>query len=307
MEKLSNQLMVVTGGAGFIGSHLSAKLIEMGCRVRVIDNLSQGKREWVLEEAEFFAGEILEKDLLRNVVVAASGVFHIAAMSKVAPSIDKPEFCTEQNVLGTQNVLMAAKNAKVKKLVYSSSSTYYGNRESPQYEDMLPNPLNPYALSKYIGEQYCELWTRLYGLSTISLRYFNVYGPRQPKEGAYALVLGIFLRQQKNGEPLTIHGDGSQRRDFVHVRDVVEANIVAYRNDVSGVALNVGSGTNVSVKELADIISKNQIFEPRRKGDAEITLADIYKIKKLLSWEPKIKINEGLEELISLCDSGEDI
>jgi len=307
MEKLSNQLMVVTGGAGFIGSHLSAKLIEMGCRVRVIDNLSQGKREWVPEEAEFFEGDILEKDLLRKVFIGASGVFHIAAMSKVAPSIDKPEFCTEQNVLGTQNVLMAAKNAKVKKLVYSSSSTYYGNRESPQYEDMLPNPLNPYALSKYVGEQYCELWTRLYSLSTISLRYFNVYGPRQPKEGAYALVLGIFLRQQKNGEPLTIHGDGSQRRDFVHVRDVVEANIVAYRNDVSGVALNVGSGTNVSVKELADIISKNQVFEPRRKGDAEITLADISKIKNVLGWQPKINVEEGLKELTYLSDTGKEI
>jgi UDP-glucose 4-epimerase len=291
--------MVVTGGAGFIGSHLSEKLIEMGCRVRVIDNLSQGKREWVPEEAEFFEGDILEKNLLRKVFIGASGVFHIAAMSKVAPSIDTPEFCTEQNVLGTQNVLMAAKNAEVKKLVYSSSSTYYGNRESPQYEDMLPNPLNPYALSKYVGEQYCELWTRLYGLPTISLRYFNVYGPRQPKEGAYALVLGIFLRQKKNGEPLTIHGDGFQKRDFVHVRDVVKANILAFKSDVSGIALNVGSGTNVSVKELADNISKNQIFEPRRKGDAEITLADISKIKKILGWKPKIKMKEGLEELTS--------
>ena len=297
MENFSNQLMVVTGGAGFIGSHLSEKLIEMGYRVRVIDNLSQGKREWVPEEAEFFEGDILDGNLLNKLFIGASGVFHIAAMSKAAPSIDKIEFCTEQNIIGTQNVLIAAKNANVKRLVYSSSSTYYGNRESPQNEDMLPNLLNPYALSKYVGEQYCELWTRLYGLPTISLRYFNVYGTRQPKEGAYALVLGIFLRQHKNGEPLTIHGDGSQRRDFVHVSDVVEANIVAFSSNVSGIALNVGSGTNVSVKELADNISKNQLFEPRRKGDAEITLADISKIKKTLGWKPKIEMKEGLEEL----------
>lgn len=307
MENFSNQLIVVTGGAGFIGSHLTQKLVELGCRVRVIDNLSQGKREWIPDEVEFFEGDILDKNLLKKVFIGAAGIFHFAAMSKVAPSINKPKYCTEQNVLGTQNVLIEANHAKVKKLVYSSSSTYYGNRESPQYEDMLPNPLNPYALSKYIGEQYCELWTRLYGLSTISLRYFNVYGPRQPEDGAYALVLGIFLRQQNNGEPLTIHGDGSQRRDFVHVHDVVEANIAAYRSDVSGMALNVGSGINVSVKELADSISKNQIFQPRRKGDAEITLADISKIKKFLGWKPIINLKDGLEQLTSLSVAKGDV
>ena len=291
------EIVVVTGGAGFIGSHLSERLITLGYRVRIIDNLSQGNREWVPEEAEFFEGDILEENILKKRFNGASGVFHIAAMSKVAPSMDKPEFCTEQNVLGTQNVLIAAKNAKVKKVVYSASSTYYGNREAPQYEDMLPNPLNPYALSKYVGEQYCELWTRLYGLSTISLRYFNVYGPRQPGEGAYALVLGIFLRQYKEGLPLTIHGDGFQRRDFIHIRDVVEATIAAYNSEASGTVLNVGSGTNISVKELANLISKNQVYGARRLGDADVTLADISKIKRLLGWEPSITIEEGIKAM----------
>lgn len=292
------EIMVVTGGAGFIGSHLSERLVELGHKVRIIDNLSQGKREWVPEEAEFFEGDILEKDLLRKVFDGASGVFHLAAMSKVAPSMDKPEFCTEQNILGTQNVLLAARNAGVKKIIYSASSTYYGNSEAPQHEGMLPDPLNPYALSKYVGERYCELWTKLYGLPTISLRYFNVYGPRQPKEGAYALVLGIFLRQHKKGEPLTIHGGGSQRRDFIHVSDVVEATIAAYNSEASGMALNVGSGTDISIKELADLISRKQVFEPRRRGDADITLADISKIQRVLNWKPKIALKEGIKGLL---------
>jgi len=293
-----NEIMVVTGGAGFIGSHLSEKLIELGYRVRVIDNLSQGNLEWVHEEAEFFEGDILDRNLLKKVFNGASGIFHTAAMSKVAPSINKAEFCTEQNVIGTLNVLVAAKDSNVKKVVYSSSSSYYGNSIIPHHEGMLPNPLNPYALSKYVGEQYCELWTKLYDLPTISLRYFNVYGPRQQKEGPYALVLGIFLEQKKEGCPLTIHGDGSQRRDFVHVRDVIEANISAYNSSALGMVLNVGSGTNLSVNELADLISENKVYEARRQGDADETLADISKIQRVLSWRPKVSFEEGLKDLM---------
>ena len=292
------EIMVVTGGAGFIGSHLSEKLIELGYRVRVIDNLSQGNLEWVHEEAEFFEGDILDRNLLKKVFDGASGIFHIAAMSKVAPSIDKAEFCTEQNVIGTLNILIVAKDTNVKKVVYSSSSSYYGNSIIPHHEGMLPNPLNPYALSKYVGEQYCELWTKLYGLPTISLRYFNVYGLRQPKEGLYALVLGIFLKQKKEGRPLTIHGDGSQRRDFIHVRDVVEANISAYNSPASGMVLNVGSGTNISVNELAGLISEEKVYEARRQGDADETLADISKIQRILNWMPKVSFKEGLKDLM---------
>lgn len=291
-------VMAVTGGAGFIGSHLSQKLLQFGYKVRIIDNLSQGKRDWVPDNAEFFEGDILDQRLLKRVFKGVCGVFHLAAMSKVAPSIEIPEFCTEQNIIGTQKVLIVARDSKVKKLVYTASSSFYGNRKVPQHEDMLPDILNPYALSKYVGEQLCELWTKLYGLPTISLRLFNVFGLRQPSIGAYALVLGVFLRQRKEGRPLTIHGDGSQRRDFIHVSDVVEAIVKAYNSQVQGMVLNVGSGNNISVKELADIISQDQVFEPRRAGDANETLADISKIQKILGWSPKVSMEEGIRELI---------
>lgn len=288
------EIMVVTGGAGFIGSHMSEKLLAQGYHVRIVDNLSQGKKEYVPTGAELFEGDIADRTLLKKVFKGAKGVFHMAAMSKVAPSIDKPEFCTEQNIIGTQNVLIEARSAGIEKLVYSASSSYYGNRPAPQKEDMLPDPLNPYALSKYVGEQFCELWTKLYGFPTISLRYFNVYGPRQPQVGAYALVLGIFLKLKKENKPLPIHGDGEQRRDFIYVSDIVDANLAAFRSEAKGLVLNVGSGVNYSVKELADMISDQQVFEGRRAGDAEITLADLSLIKETLSWKPQVQFSEGL-------------
>jgi nucleoside-diphosphate-sugar epimerase len=294
---MKKQTFLVTGGAGFIGSHMTEFLLSMGYRVRVLDNLSQGRREWVPEAAEFLEGDIAVPGVCQRAVEGVDGIFHMAAMSKVAPSIERIEFCTEQNVLGTQNLLVACRQAKIKKLVYSGSSTYYGLQPPPHREDLLPHCLNPYALSKYVGEQYCGLFTRLYGLPTISLRYFNVYGPRQPREGAYALVLGIFLDQFKKGQPLTIHGDGSQRRDFVHVRDVVAANIAAYNSDVQDTVLNVGTGTNYSIQELADMISNHQVYGPRRQGDAEITLADISRIKRLMGWTPQVRFEDGLAEL----------
>jgi UDP-glucose 4-epimerase len=293
-----SETMLVTGGAGFIGSHLVERLVALGHRVRVLDNLSQGCREWVPAAAELLEGSITDPALCRQACDGAAGVFHLAAMSKVAPSIDKFEFCTEQNIIGTQNLLIAARDAGVKKVVYSGSSTYYGNAPAPQAETALPQCLNPYAVSKYVGEQFCEIFTRLYRLPTITLRYFNVYGARQPSTGAYALVLGIFLEQWRRGEPLAVHGDGAQRRDFVHVSDVVEANLAAYAGDAAGQAFNVGSGTNVSIQEIADLISPKQVHLPRRAGDAEITLADITRIRERLGWRPKVPFVEGLRELM---------
>ena len=290
--------MLVTGGAGFIGSHLAERLVALGHRVRVLDNLSQGRREWVPTGAEFIEGSITDPALCRRACDGVAGVFHLAAMSKVAPSIDKFEFCTEQNIVGTQNLLIAARDAGVKKAVYSGSSTYYGNGPAPQAETALPECLSPYAVSKYVGEQFCEIFTRLYRLPTITLRYFNVYGARQPATGAYALVLGIFLDQWRRGEPLTVHGDGAQRRDFVHVSDVVEANLAAYHGEATGLALNVGSGTNVSIQEIADMISSQQVHLPRRAGDAEVTLADISRIRERLGWRPRVPFVEGLRELM---------
>lgn len=292
------ETMLVTGGAGFIGSHLVERLHALGHKVRVLDNLSQGRAEWIHPAAEFLEGDITDLALCRRACENVAGVFHLAAMSKVAPSIDKFEFCTEQNIIGTQNLLIAARDGKVRKLVYSGSSTYYGNGTPPQTEESLPNCLNPYAVSKYVGEQFCEIFTRLYQFPTVTLRYFNVYGPRQPAVGAYALVLGIFLDQRRRGEPLTIHGDGSQRRDFIHVFDVVEANLAAYASDVVGTVMNVGSGINISIQEIANLISPNQVHLPRRAGDAEVTLADISRITRLLGWKPKMSFAEGLKLLL---------
>lgn len=292
-----NQLMLVTGGAGFIGSHLVEKLLDLGCRVRVLDNLSQGNREWVAAGAEFVEGDITDFKCCENVCRDVQAVFHLAAMSKSAPSLDKFEYCTEQNIIGTQNILMAARAAGVSKLIYSASSTYYGLNPPPHHEDQLPNCLNPYGLSKYVGELFCTMFTNLYGFPTICLRYFNVYGPRQPKVGTYALVLGIFLDQLKNEKPLTICGDGSQRRDFIHVKDVVDANLAALESKASGVSINIGSGSNVSIQDLANMISTKQVFLPVRKGDAYITLADISRAKELLNWKPKVSLAEGVNQL----------
>ena len=289
---------LVTGGAGFIGSHLVERLITLGHRVRVLDNLSQGQRAWVHPDAEFMEGDIVDGKICALACRSVEVVFHLAAMSKVAPSLDKFEFCTEQNIIGTQNLLLAARDARVKKIIYSGSSTYYGNRPAPQSESALPNCLNPYAVSKYVGEQFCELFTRLYGLPTVTLRYFNVYGARQPATGPYALVLGVFLAQHRQNLPLTIHGGGSQRRDFIHVDDVVEANLAAWRSEISGQALNVGSGTNVSIQELANLISPLQTHLERRNGDAEETLADITEARKLLRWEPRISLADGVARLL---------
>ena len=296
----NKEFVLVTGGAGFIGSHLTEGLLSAGYRVRVMDNLSQGHREWVHGDAEFLEGDITSLDQCRQACAGVSGIFHLAAMSRVAPSVDNIEGCTLPNVVGTQNILSAAREAGVRRLVYTGSSTFYGNTAPPHSEEMPSEFFNFYSLTKAVGEQYCFLFDRQYGLSTAVVRYFNVYGPRQPQTGTYALVLGIFLKRLAQGLPLVIHGDGSQRRDFVHVKDAVAATIRVYESDARAEVFNVGSGTNVSIKEIAGMISANQEHAPRRAGDAEITLADITRIRTRLGWEPKISLEEGLRELIQL-------
>jgi len=292
------KLVVVTGGAGFIGSHLCEELLRLGYAVRVLDNLTQGRREWVPENAEFMEGDICDLAACREACEGATGLFHLAAMSRVGPSLDNADVCTTNNVLGTQNVLMAARDARIPKVVYAGSSTYYGNQPPPHKETMGGEFLNPYSLSKYVGEEYCLLFDRMYDLPTAIVRYFNVYGPRQPEVGAYALVMGIFLRQFALGQPLTIHGRGDQRRDFVHVRDAVAATIAAFTGNVRRAVFNVGSGTNTSIQELADLISSNQTYGPRRVGDAQDTLADISLTRAALKWAPKVSIEDGLKELL---------
>ena len=297
--------VLVTGGAGFIGSHLVESLIARGYRVRVLDNLSYGRREWVHPDAEFIQGDICDLETCLCAAHGMEGIFHAAAMSRAGPSLDNIDICTQANIVGTQNVLIAAREAKVRKVVYSGSSTYYGSQPVPHREyETKAEFLNFYSLSKQVGEQYTLLFDRIFDVPAIVLRYFNVYGPRQPQVGAYALVLGIFLRRWVEGQPLEIHGDGSQRRDFIHVRDVAQANIMAYESHVRGEIFNVGSGSNISIKELADIISPNQVSGPRRKGDAAETLADISRIKSYLGWQPGITFAEGVREMMDRVQVG---
>ena len=295
-----SDLVLITGGAGFIGSHLSERLLSKGYRVRVLDNLSFGREEWLPKDVEFIRGDIQDIADCRRACDGVSGLFHTAAMSRAGPSLEAIESCTQQNITGTQNILIAARDAGVRKVIYSGSSTFYGNQSVPHRENMQGEFLNFYSLSKYVGEEYVRLFDRAFGLQMVVLRYFNVYGPRQPETGAYALVLGIFLKAWRDGRPLEIHGSGDQRRDFIHVRDVADCNIAAYECAHHDVVLNVGSGVNVSIKSLADLISNNQAFAPRRPGDAMQTLADVSATNRLLNWQPKISLAEGLAELKDL-------
>ena len=290
--------ILVTGGAGFIGSHLCEGLLARGYAVRVLDSLIYGKREWVPAACEFIEGDIRDIDACTRAAAGMDGVLHCAAMSRSGPSQEQIDVCTGSNITGTQNMLLAARDAGVKRFIYSGSSTYYGNRPPPHREDDPADILNIYGLTKRVGEQYTLLFDQDFNLPSVVLRYFNVYGPRQPETGAYALVLGIFLRRAADGQVLEIHGDGSQRRDFVHVRDVVAANIAALESNVRGAVFNVGSGTSLSVKQLADMISPDQVHTEGRKGDSLATLADISRIKAALGWAPKVSFVEGLEELL---------
>ncbi len=290
-------LMLVTGGAGFIGSHLAERLMARGYRVRVLDNLSFGRREWIPAGAEFIEGDIRSLEDCHRACAGVAGVFHMAAMSRAGPSLEAIDVCTQQNIVGTQNILMAARDGGVHKFVYSGSSTYYGNQPAAHHEDTPSDFLNFYALSKASGELYCLMFDRIFDLPVIVLRYFNVYGPRQPQAGAYALVLGIFLRRKFENKPLEVHGSGVQRRDFVHVRDVADANIAAFESPRRAATYNVGSGTNISVKELANMISPQQVHISRRPGDAEVTLADISRIRDELGWRPQVRFDIGLQEL----------
>jgi len=292
--------VLVTGGAGFIGSHLSEGLLARGYKVRVLDSLIYGDRRAVPSAAEFIEGDIRDIATCRRAAAGMDGVFHCAAMSRSGPSQEQIDICTGSNIVGTQNMLLAARDAGVKRFIYSGSSTYYGNRPPPHRESDPPDLLNMYGLTKRVGEQYCLLFDQDFDLPCLVLRYFNVYGPRQPETGAYALVLGIFLRRHADNHVLEIHGDGSQRRDFIHVRDVVTANIAAFQSSLRGETFNVGSGENISVKELADMISPRQIHTQARKGDAAITLADISRIKSMLGWTPQVSFAEGLKELKAL-------
>ena len=288
--------LLVTGGAGFIGSNLVDELVKLNHQVFIIDNLSFGRKEYLNPKAKFYKKDIRDYKSITPLFKRIDCVFHLAALARIQPSIKNPKESFENNVLGTFNVLLAAREHKVKKFVYSASSSAYGDQKStPLKEDMRPDLKNPYALFKYNGEELCELFYKLYGLPTVCLRYFNVYGERQAIEGAYATVIGIFLNQKKFGQALTIVGDGEQRRDFTYVKDVAKANILAMKSKKAvGQLINIGSGKNYSMNQVAAIISKNSKFIPYRLGESRVTLADTSKAKNILGWKPTTNLRDWL-------------
>lgn len=291
---------IVTGGAGFIGSNIVDELVRLGHKVTVIDNLTTGKKEYLNPKAKFIKADIRDYRKLKPLFRGVDGVFHLAAQPRIQPSIIDPATSFDHNVQGTFNVFLAAKENKVPKVVYSASSSAYGDQKSlPLHEDMRPGPKNPYALFKYMGEEMAHLFHALYGLPAVCLRYFNVYGERQSDQGAYATAIGIFMRQHKAGRPLTIVGDGTQRRDFTYVKDVVRANLAAMRSAKAvGHVINIGSGQNHSVNQVADMITTHQTNIPPRPGEAKVTLARISKAKKLLGWTPNMRLETWLKKVL---------
>lgn len=295
---------LVTGGAGFIGSHIVDRLIELGHSVTVIDNESSNVHEnfYHNTKAEYHRLDIADYESTKDLYKGVDYVFHCAAESRIQPTILNPLGAVRTNVLGTATVLQASREHGIKKVMYSSTSSGYGLKNNPPLNENMPDDcLNPYSVSKVSGEKLCKMYHDLFGLKTVIFRYFNVYGLREPLKGPYAPVVGLFLRQFKEGKSLTIVPDGTQRRDFTHVTDVVSANILAMEIDHNhyGEVFNVGTGTNHSVLELADLISKDTTMVEPRLGEAYITLADNTKIRNVLGWVPTKKIEDYVEEELS--------
>nr|WP_209675500.1 SDR family oxidoreductase [Methanolinea mesophila] len=307
---------IVTGGAGFIGSHLCEALAGAGHEVAIVDDLSSGRKEFIaplLEQKKvtFYQDTIADFAFLAETFRGADGVFHQAAMVSVQKSIMHPMVNHDVNLTGTLNVLLAARDAGVKKVVFASSAAIYGNiPEQPKNEGMTPDPLSPYALAKLGGEYYCRLFTSLYGLPTVALRYFNVYGPRQDLHSDYAAVIPKFIAHLAEGEPPLIYGDGDQTRDFVYVKDVVQANVKAMQSGATGV-YNVGCGEETSVNNLAETMMAlfGLSFSPKhtgeRPGEVKHSVADISRAEKDFGYSPECKLEWGLSETLEYYDRQE--
>jgi len=290
------QKVVVTGGAGFIGSHLVDKLIDQGKEVHIFDDMSMGSEDNINPNAHFHKIDIstMGPRTLAKFMIGVDTVFHVASRTRVQPSIKSPSLYHRVNVTGTINMLIASVKVGVKRFIYSASSSAYGESDiMPLVETMPTNPMSPYGLTKLMGEEYCKLFHTQYGLETVNLRYFNVYGERQNLDGGYCLVVGIFAKQMMNNEHMTIVGDGEQRRDFTYVGDVVNANIAAAASNKvgAGEVINIGNGDNRSVNQIADLMGGKKIHIQPRVEPKE-TLASITKAKELLNWEPSQEIEE---------------
>ena len=304
--------VIVTGGAGFIGSHLAEALVIKGYHVVILDNFSTGRMDNIknFEKSPNLNIEkidITDFSAVSNVFKDATFVFHLAALADIVPSIQEPLKYHNANVNGTITVLEAARKSGVKKVIYAASSSCYGIPDNyPTPETALIRPMYPYALTKYLGEQYVMHWNQTYDLPCVSLRLFNVYGPRSRTSGTYGAVFGVFLAQKLAGKPFTIVGDGTQTRDFTYVTDVVDAFIKAAESDKRGEIYNVGSGGTYSVNRLVDLLGGKVIHIPKRPGEPDCTFADTNKIRLELGWSPKVSFESGVKQMVSNIDMWRD-
>lgn len=291
---------LVTGGAGFIGSNLVDELINLGHDVICIDDESAECHEQFYwnDKAQNYKYDICNYDLIAPLFIDVDCVFHVASDARIQPAILSPKKSIQSNAVGTANVLELCRVNKVDRLIYSSTSSAYGKKALlPNQEIQQSDPLTPYSAAKVFGENLAKVYYNLYGLKTISLRYFNVYGDRQPLKGQYAPVIGLFLKQHDEGKPLTVVGDGSQRRDFTHISDVIQANILASEvNDGFGETYNIGYGNNYSILDIANMISNDVKFIPPRIGEVQETLASNSKFKDLTGWTPKVSLMEWIQK-----------
>lgn len=306
------KIAIVTGGAGFIGSHLVELLINNGLEVRVLDNFYTGRLESLAPVASspnlsVHKVDVSDYETIKPLFEGADWVFHLAAMADIVPSIQQPMPYHKSNVDGTIAVLEAAKEAKVKRFMYAASSSCYGIPDTyPTPETAEIAPQYPYALTKRVGEEYVMHWSQVYKIPAISLRLFNVFGPRHRTTGAYGAVFGVFLAQKIAGEPFTIVGDGTQTRDFTYVTDVADAFYTAAQSDISGEIFNVGSGNTYSVNELIALLDGPSIHIPKRPGEPDCTFAEISKIKEQLNWSPKVDLKQGVAEMLVHIDDWKD-
>lgn len=300
---------IVTGGAGFIGSHLVDLLVQDGHEVTVLDNFSTGRPENLEHlkgnsQLSLIQADIADFAKIEPFFEGVDRVYHIAALADIVPSIQDPGTYHKSNVDGTVNVLEASRKYGIKRLVYAASSSCYGIPDAyPTPETAEIRPEYPYALTKYIGEEYVMAWHKIYGLPTTSLRFFNVYGPRSRTSGTYGAVFGVFLAQKLAGKPYTVVGDGNQTRDFTFVTDVANAVFTASESDAAiGEIMNVGSGGHYSVNRLVELLGGEKTHIPKRPGEPDCTFADTSKIKRILGWEPKVSFEDGVSEMLKVID-----
>ena len=303
---LTNKSTLITGGAGFIGSHLLDALIKQGKEVIVLDNLSTGRLQnlsHIDHKIQFIECDISQKGKWEDCFNGVDRVFHLAALADIVPSIVTPDKYYQSNVNGTFNVLEACRKHNINKVIYSASSSCYGiPNEYPTKETAEIRLQYPYALTKYLGEQLIMHWCQVYNLPAVSLRFFNVYGPRSRTSGTYGAVFGVFLAQKLAGKPYTVVGDGTQTRDFTFVSDIVDALIAAAESDVSGGIINIGSDSTYSVNQVVELLGGDVVHIPKRPGEPDCTWADISKAKKLLDWRPKVSLEDGVAILMENID-----